>query len=150
MSQQGLSAPTSRQDIISALLNDYATSFGRGDACTSVYSPVQELKSLPPTPNDIPRKQLPPGVQAMHAKFQLRGKQTLLFLYSGSLSMWIQFPHICFCASCKVPRLFISTLVATWLHAMRCARAQPSTGLYLTCFRETSSRAQNHQLGGLN
>ncbi|CAE7205866.1 PAT1 domain containing protein [Pyrenophora teres f. teres] len=75
MSQQGLSAPTSRQDIISALLNDYATSFGRGDACTSVYSPVQELKSLPPTPNDISRKQLPPGVQAMHAKFQLRDDQ---------------------------------------------------------------------------
>jgi len=79
MSQHGLCAPTSRQDIISALLNDYATSFGRGDASTTVYSPVQELNSLPQTPrsNDIARKQLPPGVQAMHAKFPLRGKQIL-------------------------------------------------------------------------
>ncbi|KAA8615044.1 hypothetical protein PtrSN002B_008073 [Pyrenophora tritici-repentis] len=75
MSQQGLSAPHSRQDIISALLNEYATGFGRGDACNSVYSPIQELKSLPPTPHDIPRKQLPPGVQAMHAPFQLRDDQ---------------------------------------------------------------------------
>ncbi|RMZ72087.1 Agglutinin receptor [Pyrenophora seminiperda CCB06] len=77
MPQQGLSATTSRHDIVSALLNDYATGFGHSDASTTVYSPIKELKSLPPTPrsNNIPRKVLPPGVRAMQAKFQLRDDQ---------------------------------------------------------------------------
>lgn len=76
----GLTAPTSRQDIISALLNDYGNSFGRGDASSSdYYSPVPALKELPlpppPPPRSdsikIDRKPLP-AVQRMNMKFQLR------------------------------------------------------------------------------
>jgi hypothetical protein len=75
-----LNAPSSRQDIVSALLNDYGNSFGNGDASPSAYSPVpalKELPTLPPRSNSIMRKPLP-AVQRMNMKFQLRGKQTSL------------------------------------------------------------------------
>ncbi|KAH7402504.1 hypothetical protein BKA66DRAFT_564419 [Pyrenochaeta sp. MPI-SDFR-AT-0127] len=68
MAQQGLglSAPTSRQDVISALLNDYGNSFK---------SPVPTLKDLPPPPpprgDSLKNKPLP-AVQRMSMKFQLR------------------------------------------------------------------------------
>ncbi|KAF2856908.1 hypothetical protein T440DRAFT_383443 [Plenodomus tracheiphilus IPT5] len=77
MAQPGLrlTAPTSRQDIISALLNDYGNSFGRGDGSPSAYSPVPAMKELPPTPplrpDSIQSKPLP-AVQRMNTKFQLR------------------------------------------------------------------------------
>ena len=81
MAQRGLlSAPASRQDIVSALLNDYGNSFGRGDASPSAYSPVPADKELPPPPprsDSIARKPLPAALR-MQAKFQLRGKQELL------------------------------------------------------------------------
>jgi hypothetical protein len=83
MAYQGqLNAPSSRQDIVSALLNDYGNSFGNGDASPSAYSPVpalKELPTLPPQSDSIMRKPLP-AVQRMKMKFQLRGKQ----IYLGS------------------------------------------------------------------
>ncbi|KAH7406053.1 hypothetical protein DE146DRAFT_431961 [Phaeosphaeria sp. MPI-PUGE-AT-0046c] len=79
MSQQGfgLSVPTSRQDIISQLLNDYGNSFGRGDVSSSAYSPVAVDKELPPPPpqSDSLDKPLPAvqrAEQRMSTKFQLR------------------------------------------------------------------------------
>ncbi|CAN9296331.1 unnamed protein product [Alternaria alternata] len=78
MAQRGLlSAPASRQDIVSALLNDYGNSFGRGDASPSAYSPVPADKELPPPPprsDNIARKPLPAALR-MQAKFQLRDDQ---------------------------------------------------------------------------
>ncbi|KAL1796824.1 hypothetical protein ACET3X_005364 [Alternaria dauci] len=78
MAQQGLlSAPASRQDIVSALLNDYGNSFGRGDASPSTYSPVPADKELPPPPprsDSLARKPLPAALR-MQAKFQLRDDQ---------------------------------------------------------------------------
>ncbi|KAG9187653.1 hypothetical protein G6011_05524 [Alternaria panax] len=78
MAQQGLlSAPAYKQDIVSALLNDYGNSFGRGDASPSTYSPVPADKELPPPPprsDSLARKPLP-GALRMQAKFQLRDDQ---------------------------------------------------------------------------
>jgi hypothetical protein len=86
-----LNAPSSRQDIVSALLNDYGNSFGYGDASPSAYSPVpalKELPTLPPRSNSIIRKPLP-AVQRMNMKFQLRGKQISLACdrEKGSMTM---------------------------------------------------------------
>ncbi|KAF2021868.1 hypothetical protein BU24DRAFT_31113 [Aaosphaeria arxii CBS 175.79] len=63
----GLSAPSSRQDVISALLNDYGTSFGREDASSFDYPLSPEYKELPPPPTSD-EKPLPPIMM----KFQLR------------------------------------------------------------------------------
>ncbi|KAI8937786.1 hypothetical protein NX059_005484 [Plenodomus lindquistii] len=79
----GLTAPTSRQDIVSALLNDYGNSFGHGDASPSQYSPVPALKELPlpppppppPRSDSLDRNRLP-AVQRMNMKFQLRDEET--------------------------------------------------------------------------
>jgi hypothetical protein len=74
----GLAAPSSRQDIVSALLNDYGSSFGRGDGSPSAYSPVPALKELPLPPlprGDSIRNKPLPAVQRMSMKFPLRGKQ---------------------------------------------------------------------------
>ncbi|KAF1842345.1 uncharacterized protein K460DRAFT_182643 [Cucurbitaria berberidis CBS 394.84] len=77
MAQQGfgLNAPSSRQDVVSALLNDYGNSFGHGDTSPLEYSPVPALKELPPPPpsqgDDLRDKPLP-AVQRMGMKFQLR------------------------------------------------------------------------------
>ncbi|KAF1833814.1 hypothetical protein BDW02DRAFT_360939 [Decorospora gaudefroyi] len=82
-----LSAPSTRQDIVSALLNDYGNSFGRGDASPSAYSPVPALKELPPPPpqsDSIMRKPLP-AVQRMDMKFQLRDDQDAPLSPSSSL-----------------------------------------------------------------
>lgn len=87
MSQQGfgLSVPGSRQDVISALLNDYGNSFGRGDSSPSAYSPVPADKELPPPPprSDSLDKPLPAvqrAEQRMSMKFQLRGRR-ILFMF---------------------------------------------------------------------
>lgn len=85
MAQQSyglLTRPTSRQDIISALLNDYGNSFGRDDASPTAYSPVPAMKELPPPPqpsraDSIRSKSLLSAVQRMNMKFQLRGKRCL-------------------------------------------------------------------------
>jgi hypothetical protein len=81
MAQQGygLSVPNSRQDVISALLNEYSTSFGRGDGASAL-SPVPADKELPPPPRSDSLKNKPlPAVQRaeqrMSMKFQLRGKR---------------------------------------------------------------------------
>ncbi|KAI4956357.1 hypothetical protein J4E91_000568 [Alternaria rosae] len=78
MAQQSmLSAPASRQDVVSALLNDYGNSFGRGDASPSTWSPVPADKKLPAPPprsDSIARKPLPAALR-MEAKFQLRDDQ---------------------------------------------------------------------------
>ena len=74
--------PASRQDIISALLNDYGNSFQGGDSSPYQYSPVSSPKDLPPTPpakegkysHDKP---LPP-VGRMSMRFQLRGNKFTL------------------------------------------------------------------------
>lgn len=75
-----LSPPSSRQDIVSALLSDYGNSFGHDDASPTTYSPIPPLKDLPPPPppprtDSLKNKPLP-AVQRMSMKFQLRGKQT--------------------------------------------------------------------------
>jgi hypothetical protein len=85
MAQQGfgLGVPASRQDVVSALLNDYGNSFGRDDASSpSAFSPVPADKELPPPPpprSDGMRNKPLPAVQRaeqrMSAKFQLRGKR---------------------------------------------------------------------------
>lgn len=84
MTQRGLEvAPASRQDIISALLDGYGNSFGRGDESPYNYSPVPALKELPPPPpaerersnsNDKPL----PSAGYMSMRFQLRGKEYIL------------------------------------------------------------------------
>lgn len=93
MSQQGfgLSVPGSRQDVISALLNDYGNSFGRGDVSSSSYSPVLADKELPPPPprSDSLDKPLPAvqrAEQRMSMKFQLRGRRILLLVAHGRTS----------------------------------------------------------------
>lgn len=75
-SSLGLNAPASRQDIVSALLNDYGNSFGRGEISPSTYSPVPALKELPPPPrgDSLDYNKPLPAVQRMSMKFQLRGK----------------------------------------------------------------------------
>jgi hypothetical protein len=85
MSQQGfgLSVPSSRQDVISALLNEYGNSFGRGDGSPCSFSPVPADKELPPPPprsdslKDKPLPAVQRAEQRMSMKFQLRGKCTL-------------------------------------------------------------------------
>ncbi|OAL56659.1 hypothetical protein IQ07DRAFT_14129 [Pyrenochaeta sp. DS3sAY3a] len=88
MAQQtlGLSAPASRQDIVSALLNDYGNSFGRGETSPLTYSPVPALKELPPPPprEDSLRNKPLPAVQRMSMKFQLREHEDLLSSPEGS------------------------------------------------------------------
>ncbi|KAH4945402.1 hypothetical protein HBI23_027680 [Parastagonospora nodorum] len=79
MAQQGygLTVPSSRQDVISALLNEYGNSFGRGDG-PSALSPVPTEKDLPAPPprSDSLRNKPLPAVQRaeqrMSMKFQLR------------------------------------------------------------------------------
>lgn len=87
MAQQSmLSAPASRQDIVSALLNDYGNSFGRGDASPSTWSPVPADKKLPapPSRSDSGAREPLPAALRMEAKFQLRGKQrSHKFYYNG-------------------------------------------------------------------
>jgi len=76
----GLSAPSSRQDIVSALLSAYGNSFGHGEGSPSTFSPVPADKELPPPPprSDSLRNKPLPAVeraeQRMSMKFQLRGK----------------------------------------------------------------------------
>jgi hypothetical protein len=69
----GLTVPQSRQDIISALLNDYGNSFGQGDE--SPYAPVPAVKELPPTPPSSGSEKPPPSALTM--RFQLRGEYML-------------------------------------------------------------------------
>ncbi|KAF2867267.1 hypothetical protein BDV95DRAFT_188781 [Massariosphaeria phaeospora] len=69
----GLTAPSSRQDVISALLNDYGNSFGQANSSSpySLYSPVPAMKELPPPPPDGDGKlYYPPSMMSM--RFQLR------------------------------------------------------------------------------
>jgi hypothetical protein len=83
MTQQGhgLTAPSSRQDIVSALLNEYGNSFGYGDRSPSTFSPVPADKELPPPPpgsDGLKNKPLPAverAEQRMSMKFKLRGKR---------------------------------------------------------------------------
>jgi hypothetical protein len=63
----GLTAPSSRQDVISALLNDYGNSFGSGDE-SSYASAFKELPPPPPESNEKPTASL------MTMRFQLRGE----------------------------------------------------------------------------
>lgn len=72
MAQQGLglNTPTSRQDVVSALLNDYYAS-------SSPLSPA--FKELPSPPPGSESTTL--AVQRMNKKFQLRGKQTISHQY---------------------------------------------------------------------
>lgn len=84
MAQQGygLTVPSSRQDVISALLNEYGNSFGRGDG-PSALSPVpteKELPAPPPRSDSLRNKPLPAvqrAEQRMSMKFQLRGEHEL-------------------------------------------------------------------------
>ncbi|KAH7126754.1 hypothetical protein B0J11DRAFT_285406 [Dendryphion nanum] len=64
----GLTAPSSRQDIISALLNDYGNSFGADTSPYSSYSPNPALKELPPPPPKDDGKPL----SGLMMRFQLR------------------------------------------------------------------------------
>ncbi|EMD65472.1 hypothetical protein GGP41_010357 [Bipolaris sorokiniana] len=69
--------PSSRQDIVSALLSDYGNSFEPDGKSPSVYSPTSATKELPPPPprsDSIARKPVPAS-ERMDAKFQLRDDQ---------------------------------------------------------------------------
>ena len=66
----GLTAPSSRQDIISALLNEYGNSFGGDTSPYNNYSPIPALKELPPPPPKDTEKSHP----ALMMRFQLRGR----------------------------------------------------------------------------
>ena len=66
----GLNAPSSRQDIVSALLSDYGSSFGQDDVSPYALSPVPAVKELPPPPP--PSNNEKPLPSAM-MRFQLRG-----------------------------------------------------------------------------
>ncbi|KAF2440358.1 hypothetical protein P171DRAFT_99607 [Karstenula rhodostoma CBS 690.94] len=79
MTQPGLSLPpSSRQDIVSALLNDYGNSFEDGDSSTYETSQVAAFKELPPPPPERARAgdyddgKASLGVQKMNMPFQLR------------------------------------------------------------------------------
>jgi hypothetical protein len=86
----GLSAPQSRQDIVSALLTQYGNSFASDGTSPSgsAFSPVPADKELPPPPpgSDSMRNKPLPAVQRaeqrMSTKFQLRSKLTFIFLLS--------------------------------------------------------------------
>ena len=69
-------APSSRQDVLSALLDDYG-SFGDDNGSPYNVSPVPALKELPPPPSQSNEKPLPPGGQ-MGMRFQLRGEYMVL------------------------------------------------------------------------
>lgn len=85
----GLSAPASRQDVVSALLSAYGSSFGPGDGSPSAFSPVSADKALPPPPPprsdslQLQKKPLPAVRRAeerMSTKFQLRGKYNSTYM----------------------------------------------------------------------
>ena len=78
--QQGLKlAPLSRQDIVSALLNDYGNSFEDDDNSPQM-SPMLSSKELPPPPAQTARERGNtkegsfPAAEKMNMPFQLRGK----------------------------------------------------------------------------
>lgn len=65
-----LNIPTSsRQDVVSALLNDYGTSFGQNDPISHDFSPAPALKELPPPPPSNSERPLPP---TLLTRFPLR------------------------------------------------------------------------------
>ena len=72
--------PTSRQDIVSALLNDYGSSFEDGHSSPYKLSPAPSFKQLPPPPPESARERnsgndnSSPAVQKMNTPFRLRGK----------------------------------------------------------------------------
>lgn len=72
--------PTSRQDIVSALLNDYGNSFEDDNSSPYQISPMLSSKELPPPPVETPREEgngtdRPlPAAEKMNMPFQLRGK----------------------------------------------------------------------------
>ncbi|KAF2030283.1 hypothetical protein EK21DRAFT_112004 [Setomelanomma holmii] len=74
----GLTAPSSRQDVVSALLSAYGNSFEHGEVSPSSFSPVPANKELPPPPprrDSLRNKPLPAvqrAEQRMSMKFQLR------------------------------------------------------------------------------
>ncbi|OAG10745.1 uncharacterized protein CC84DRAFT_493038 [Paraphaeosphaeria sporulosa] len=80
MTQPGLSLPpSSRQDIVSALLNDYGSSFEDGSSSPYKSSPVSAFKELPPPPppersraRDYSNGNSSPAVQKMNTPFRLR------------------------------------------------------------------------------
>lgn len=80
MTQQGLALPpSSRQDIVSALLNDYGNSFDEDTRSPYKMSPVPAFKELPPPPPEDVRarkysnERASPAFQKMNTPFQLRG-----------------------------------------------------------------------------
>lgn len=75
----GLSAPASRQDVISALLNEYGNSFGGDDELSYNWSSGPAFKELPPPPPGSSEKPSP-----MSMRFQLRGTCYHFLCYSPS------------------------------------------------------------------
>jgi hypothetical protein len=66
-------APSNRHDVISALLNDYGSSF-RDDGNTSPYveSPIQKMEPIKELP--LPLKNEKPLPPVLTMRFQLRGE----------------------------------------------------------------------------
>jgi hypothetical protein len=97
MAQQGLTyAPSSRDDVVSALLNDYGTGF---EEEVSTYSHISAQNESPITP----------AVQRMNTKFQLRGKPTLFF-------DTLEQRGGCYGFMCLPGFVSQTHLIATWLH----------------------------------
>lgn len=80
MATLGLTAPSSRQDVISALLNDYA-SFSPSKTSPYSFTNSPLSKDLPPPPPSKDEKPLPMGMM----RFQLRGKRHSLAQISTML-----------------------------------------------------------------
>lgn len=76
--QSTLAAPSSRQDIVSELLDDYAYDAEDVSPKSSLSSPFKELP-LPPR-TDRFRDPKAEAIQRMNTKFQLRGKASFLFI----------------------------------------------------------------------
>jgi hypothetical protein len=74
MAQQGagLAAPTSRQDVVSELLDDYTYDAEDMSPKSNLSSPFKELP--PPPRTDSFRDPKAEAIQRMNTKFQLRGK----------------------------------------------------------------------------
>jgi hypothetical protein len=134
----GLSAPQSRQDIVSALLTQYGNSFASDGTSPSgsAFSPVPADKELPPPPpgSDTMRNKPLPAVQRaeqrMSTKFQLRSKPTFTFVL---LHACPQIPRNRLRKLDRVRSLFFTSSSAYFHHT------QPRHARVVTCDCDTFS-----------
>ena len=81
--EAALAAPSSRQDVVSELLDEYTyEDFYNAEDVSPKSSLAPAFKELPPPPprTDSLRDPKAEAIQRMNARFQLRGKQCALHL----------------------------------------------------------------------